>query len=63
LQDPQSLADLINGFQRSGKFPAARNIADWQWINWREASLQLVERSVRNIVGARAKPTRRRARA
>ena len=63
LQDPQSLADLINGFQRSGKFPAARNIADWQWINWREASLQLVERSVRNIVGARATPIRRRARA
>ena len=52
LQDPQSLADLIIGFQRSGQFPAARNVADWQWIGWREASQQLAERSVRNALGA-----------
>ncbi|MCL9800781.1 glycosyltransferase family 1 protein [Pseudomonas sp. AKS31] len=61
LQDPQSLADLINQFQRSGQFPAARDVADWQWIGWREASLQLAERSVLNIVQAPAAPARQHA--
>lgn len=58
LQDPQSLADLINQFQRSGQFPAARDVTDWQWIGWREASLQLAERSVRNVLQAPAAPAR-----
>ncbi|WP_322845363.1 glycosyltransferase family 1 protein [Pseudomonas sp. B33.4] len=61
LQDPQSLADLINGFQRSGQFPAARDVADWQWIGWREASLQLAERSVRNVLQAPVAPARQHA--
>ncbi|WP_454564052.1 glycosyltransferase family 4 protein [Pseudomonas sp. AIG] len=61
LQDPQSLADLINGFQRSGQFPAARDVADWQWIGWREASLQLAERSVRHVLQAPAAPARQHA--
>ncbi|MFW9079917.1 glycosyltransferase family 4 protein [Pseudomonas sp. P2757] len=52
LQDPQSLADLVTGFERSGEFPAARNVADWQWIGWREASLQLAERTARNVLEA-----------
>lgn len=56
LENPQSLADLISGFQRSGQFPAACDVADWQWIGWREASLQLAERSVRNILEAPATP-------
>jgi len=61
LQDPQSLADLINGFQCSGQFPAARDVADWQWIGWREASLQLVERSARNVLGAPTAPASQHA--
>ena len=54
LQDPQSLADLINQFQRSGQFPAAGDVADWQWIGWREASLQLVEGVCQGIERAHA---------
>ncbi|MFJ2486233.1 glycosyltransferase family 4 protein [Pseudomonas sp. NPDC087639] len=61
LQDPQNLADLITGFQRTGQFPAARDVADWQWIGWREASLQLAERSVRNVLQAPAAPARQHA--
>lgn len=61
LQDPQSLANLINTFQRSGQFPAARDVADWQWIGWREASLQLAERSVRNALEASVAPARQHA--
>lgn len=52
LAEPQSLADLVTGFERSGKFPAARSVADWQWIGWREASAQLAERTLRNLVDA-----------
>ncbi|MGL6243825.1 glycosyltransferase family 4 protein [Pseudomonas sp.] len=50
LAEPQSLADLVTGFERSGQFPAARTVADWQWIGWREASAQLAERTLRNLV-------------
>jgi glycosyltransferase involved in cell wall biosynthesis len=49
LVEPQSLADLVTGFERTGQFPATRNVADWQWIGWREASAQLAERTLRNL--------------
>lgn len=49
LAEPQSLADLVTGFERTGQFPATRNVADWQWIGWREASAQLAERTLRNL--------------
>ena len=61
LQDPQSLADLIDQFQRNGQFPAGRDVTDWQWIGWREASQQLVERSVRTVLQAPAAPARQHA--
>jgi len=49
LANPQSLADLVTEFERTGQFPAARNVADWQWIGGREASAQLAERTLRNL--------------
>lgn len=49
LEEPQSLADLVTEFERTGQFPAVRNVADWQWIGWREASAQLAERTLRNL--------------
>jgi alpha-1,2-rhamnosyltransferase len=52
LAEPQSLADLVTGFERSGQFPAALSVAEWQWIGWREASAQLAERTLRNLVDA-----------
>jgi len=55
LNNPQSLADLIDKFERSGKFPATRNVGEWSWIGWREASLQLVEHSARNVRTAMAR--------
>jgi len=50
LADPQSLADLVGDFERSGHFPATRNVADWQWIGWREASAQMVERTLHHVL-------------
>ncbi|MBK5509430.1 MULTISPECIES: glycosyltransferase family 4 protein [unclassified Pseudomonas] len=49
LAKPQTLADLVVRFENSGQFPAARNVTDWQWIGWREASAQLAERTLRNL--------------
>jgi alpha-1,2-rhamnosyltransferase len=49
LLDPQSLADLIETYQRSGQFPAARDVADWRWIGWREASEQLATHSLAHV--------------
>lgn len=49
LAEPQSLADLVIRFERSGQFPAALDVADWRWIGWREASAQLAERTLRNL--------------
>ncbi|MBK5417294.1 glycosyltransferase family 4 protein [Pseudomonas sp. TH31] len=49
LAKPQTLADLVVRYENSTQFPAARNVADWQWIGWREASAQLAERTLRNL--------------
>jgi alpha-1,2-rhamnosyltransferase len=61
LAEPQSLAKLVARFETTGQFPAARPVADWRWINWREASQQLGERTLRNLqptpaVAARQQP-------
>jgi len=49
LADPQTLTDLVERFERSGVFPASRNVAQWQWIGWREASAQMIEHTLRNL--------------
>jgi alpha-1,2-rhamnosyltransferase len=61
LAAPQSLADLVVRFESSGQFPAARPVADWRWIGWREASAQLVERTLRNLEEIPAEPERQHA--
>ena len=61
LAEPQSLADLVVLFERSGQFPATRDVADWHWIGWREASAQLAERTLRNLGAAPVMPERQNA--
>lgn len=61
LQSPQSLADLVQTFERSGRFPAARDVSEWQWIGWREASAQLAERTARHVLEAPQVPARQHA--
>ncbi|MBT2295017.1 glycosyltransferase family 4 protein [Pseudomonas fluorescens] len=48
LYDPQSLADLVVDMEHSGVFPASRPLDQWQWLSWRQASAQLVERIERH---------------
>jgi glycosyltransferase involved in cell wall biosynthesis len=61
LHDPQSLADLVAAFASSGQFPAALDVADWRWIGWGEASAQLTERILRNVLEAPAAQARQHA--
>ncbi|SEM61874.1 alpha-1,2-rhamnosyltransferase [Pseudomonas sp. ok272] len=61
LSSPQSLADLIIGMETSGTFPAQRNVSEWRWIGWREASAQLVERVLGHVRPAPAAVGRQHA--
>lgn len=54
LDSPESLAGLVERFESSGRFPAQRNVKDWRWIGWREASAQLISR----VVAALRRPAR-----
>lgn len=49
LEQPETLARLIRQFEESGKFPAPRSLADWQWINWQQASQQLIDKIQQHI--------------
>lgn len=42
LAEPQSLADQVAQFERTGEFPALLPLGDWRWIDWHEASQQLI---------------------
>lgn len=44
LDSPDALACLIEEFETSGRFPAFADPTQWQWIGWREASHQLLDR-------------------
>ncbi len=49
LDKPQSLADKITQFETTNMFPATRPVTDWQWISWREASQQLISRTLNGL--------------
>ena len=49
LNDPQTLVDLMTQMETTGTFPAERNVKEWRWLGWREASAQLVERVLRHV--------------
>ncbi|AMO73682.1 glycosyltransferase family 4 protein [Pseudomonas citronellolis] len=49
LDDPASLARLVEAYEAGGRFPASGSLAQWRWIGWREASLQLLERTMRDV--------------
>ncbi|MDG9925176.1 MULTISPECIES: glycosyltransferase family 1 protein [unclassified Pseudomonas] len=47
LADPEALASLVEKHLHSGQFPVSKALAGWQWIDWREASLQLLDKTLR----------------
>lgn len=42
LDRPADLAELVQRFESSGQFPAARALSGWRWIDWRESAGQLI---------------------
>lgn len=57
LERPESLASLVQEFEASDRFPAARSVRDWRWLGWRDASQQLVDR-VLHALRLRREPQR-----
>ncbi|WP_207884995.1 glycosyltransferase family 1 protein [Pseudomonas sp. 30_B] len=57
LERPESLASLVQEFEASDRFPAARSVRDWRWLGWRDASQQLVDR-VLHALRLRREPRR-----
>ncbi|WP_095165048.1 glycosyltransferase family 1 protein [Pseudomonas sp. Irchel 3H3] len=49
LSNPQTLVDLMSQLETTGTFPAERDVKEWRWLGWREASAQLVERVLRHV--------------
>jgi alpha-1,2-rhamnosyltransferase len=46
----------VERYEAEGSFPSARPLQDWAWVGWREASLQLVERTRQGILQQRHLP-------
>jgi glycosyltransferase involved in cell wall biosynthesis len=42
LQEPKSLAHLIQRHETEGHFPAPQSLDKWHWINWQTSTEQLV---------------------
>jgi glycosyltransferase involved in cell wall biosynthesis len=49
LDEPQTLVELMTQMETTGTFPAERDVKEWRWLGWREASAQLVERVLRHV--------------
>ena len=49
LDEPQTLVKLMMQMETTGTFPAERDVKEWRWLGWREASAQLVERVLRHV--------------
>lgn len=49
LDDPQNLVELIQQIETTGRFPAERNVSEWRWLGWRDASAQLIDRVMRHV--------------
>lgn len=48
LDEPVSLARLIQQFEATGQFPAQRPVTEWAWPGWRASTQSLVERIARH---------------
>lgn len=49
LAEPQSLANHVAQFEATGQFPALLPLAGWRWIDWHEASQQLINGTLEGL--------------
>ncbi|WP_447744096.1 glycosyltransferase family 4 protein [Pseudomonas nicosulfuronedens] len=54
LNDPQSLASQVEVVESTGRIPALADPDQWQWIGWREASHQLLDRIMVDVARRRS---------
>lgn len=43
LANPQSLVDLLHGYERTRAIPDVRPPQEWRWIDWKDSAKQLVD--------------------
>jgi len=43
LANPQSLVDLLHGYERTRAIPDVRSPQEWRWIDWKDSAKQLVD--------------------
>ncbi|WP_253442695.1 glycosyltransferase family 4 protein [Pseudomonas nitroreducens] len=56
LQQPASLAALVQEYETADRFPATRAVSEWRWLGWRDASRQLVGRVLIALSPRRSAP-------
>ncbi|WP_445261292.1 glycosyltransferase family 4 protein [Pseudomonas sp. RL_15y_Pfl2_60] len=49
LDQPASLAALVETFEQQGRFPAAQDLQQWSWLSWSDSTRQLIERTAAHI--------------
>lgn len=52
LEQPRTLSRLVHQFQDSGKFPAPKDLSDWQWMNWQQATQKFIDKIQKNLLTA-----------
>lgn len=52
LEKPESLADLVLQYEKSGKFPAAKHLTEWSWLNWEESARQFISRIASHLTSS-----------
>ncbi|WP_445323856.1 glycosyltransferase family 4 protein [Pseudomonas sp. EL_65y_Pfl2_R95] len=54
LGQPASLAALVENFEQTGRFPAAKNLQQWSWLSWNDSTRQLIERTATHVMQAKS---------
>ncbi|WP_010488181.1 glycosyltransferase family 4 protein [Pseudomonas sp. S9] len=54
LDQPASLAALVETFEQQGRFPAAQDLQQWSWLSWSDSTRQWVARTAAHIGQARS---------
>lgn len=49
LDNPASLATLIERYETEQRFPASKPLTDWQWIFWQASAQQLINRTLAHV--------------
>ncbi|ARU86608.1 glycosyl transferase [Pseudomonas sp. M30-35] len=57
LDRPESLVELVETFEQTGRFPAAQDLQQWSWLSWNDSTRQLIERTAAHVIRANSSDT------